>query len=154
MGEDPASDGAGRWRPGADRLGLAAKTSADVVADAAVTAGIALFLDLLPQFPGVGAAFLPALIEVGLVGVELGRTALPLAGEHLLRGRGAGEAQDGVEGHAKLSGDGSLAVPSGQEGVNGGVLYAGAFGEPVSCRPGRQRGRLLLLRNIRSRNRT
>ncbi|KOY53430.1 hypothetical protein ADK59_35700 [Streptomyces sp. XY332] len=34
VGEDPARDGAGRRRAGADRLGLAAKVPADVVADA------------------------------------------------------------------------------------------------------------------------
>src|SRR5690348_6013521 len=122
---------------GADRMGLAAKGPADVVADACVSAWIALFLDLLPQFPGVGAAFLPALIEVGLVVVEPGCTALPLPGEHLLRGGGAGEAQDRVEGHAELPGDGSLAVPGGEESVDGGVFGAGAFGEPVPCRPRR-----------------
>lgn len=135
---------------GADRLGLAAKGPADVVADACVSAWIALFLDLLPQFPGVGAAFLPALIEVRLVVVEPGRTALPLTGEHLLRSRGAGEAQDRVEGHAELPGDGPLAVTGGEESVDGGVLGAGAFGEPVPCRPGRRRGRLrLFLRLLR-----
>jgi hypothetical protein len=106
-----------------------------MVADACVSAETALFLDLLPQFPGVGAAFLPALIEVRLVVVEPGRTALPLPGQHLLRSRGAGEAQDRVESHAKLPGDGPLAVPGGEERADGGVLGAGAFGEPVPCRP-------------------
>ncbi|MCX4869923.1 hypothetical protein OHU11_00910 [Streptomyces sp. NBC_00257] len=37
VGEDPAGDGAGRWRPRSDRLGLAAKSPADVVADVAVS---------------------------------------------------------------------------------------------------------------------
>ncbi len=43
-----------------------------MVADVAVAVRIAPFPDLLPQLPGIGAAFLPALVEVGLVGVGLG----------------------------------------------------------------------------------
>jgi hypothetical protein len=48
VGEEPARDGTGRWRAGADRLRLVAKIPADVVADAGIAAGIALLLDLLP----------------------------------------------------------------------------------------------------------
>jgi hypothetical protein len=48
VGEDPVCDGPGRWRPGPDRLRLAARCPADVVADAGVAVGVALFLDLLP----------------------------------------------------------------------------------------------------------
>lgn len=111
-------------------MGFAAKRPADVGTDTGVAAGITLFPDLLLQFPGVGTASLPTLIEVGLVVIEPGRTALPLPGEHLLRSSGPGETQDRVEGHPELPGDGPLAVPGGEESVDGGVLGAGAFGEP------------------------
>lgn len=52
MREDPAGDGAGGWRPEADRLGRAAQVPADVGADVAVAVRGALRRDLLPPFPG------------------------------------------------------------------------------------------------------
>ncbi len=72
-----------------------------------------------------------------------------LPGEHLLRGSGTGETQDRVEGHPELPGDGPLAVTGGEESVDGGVLGAGAFGEPVPCRPGRRSWLRLFLRFLR-----
>jgi hypothetical protein len=102
VGEDPPGDSAGRWRPGPNRLRLAAQGPADVATDVAVAVRLALLPDLLPQSPGVLAACPPPLIEVRLVGVESRRAALPLPGEQLLRGGGARETQDGVEGHAEL----------------------------------------------------
>ncbi|MFF0044522.1 hypothetical protein ACFYRG_51965, partial [Streptomyces mirabilis] len=67
-----AGDRAGRGRPGFDRLRLAAQSGAGVGADVAVVVRVALFLDLFPEHPGVGAAFLPSLIQVGLI-VGLGQ---------------------------------------------------------------------------------
>ncbi|MET7899224.1 hypothetical protein [Streptomyces mirabilis] len=122
-----AGDRAGRGRPGFDRLRLAAQSGAGVGADVAVVVRVALFLDLFPEHPGVGAAFLPSLIQVGLIGIELCAAVLPLAGGMVFRCGGAGEAQDGVETHAELSGDGPLAVSGGEERVHGGV-----FG-PCAC---------------------
>ncbi|GAA3084068.1 hypothetical protein GCM10020000_82900 [Streptomyces olivoverticillatus] len=42
-----------------------------------------------------------------------------------------------------------FAVPGGEESVEGGVLGAGAFGEPVPCRPGRRSWLHLFLRFLR-----
>ncbi|MFF1744059.1 hypothetical protein [Streptomyces mirabilis] len=122
----------------ADQLRLAAQSGADVGADVSVAVPVVLFLGLLPEHPGVGAAFLPSLIQVGLIGIELGAAALPLAGEEVFRWGGSGEAQDGVETHAELPGDGSLAVSGGEERMHGGVFGPCAFGELVARRPGRR----------------
>ena len=80
--------------------------------------------------------------------VEDGCPVLPLPVEKVFRRVSTGEPQDRVLTHSELPGHGPLAVPGGQQCVNGGVLGTGALGEPVAGRPGRT-GRLAFGRGLR-----
>ncbi len=94
-------------------------------------------LDLLPEGPGVCVALGPPLVQVGPEVVELGPAVLPLPLEQVLRPRGVGQQLDGAVGHAELALDRASAVAGSQQCVDGGVLGAGAVGEPVSGGPRR-----------------
>ncbi|MFJ8364630.1 hypothetical protein [Streptomyces sp. NPDC093984] len=52
--------------------------------------------NLLPERPGVGAAFVPAVVEVGLVLAQVGRADLPLTGEEVFGLGGIGVLLDGA----------------------------------------------------------
>lgn len=67
---------------------------AEAGAKALVAALVAERHDLLPHPPGVRAALVPAVIQVGLEGVEFGWSALPLALEQFLRSGCVGEELD------------------------------------------------------------
>jgi hypothetical protein len=108
-----------------------------VGADALVAAFVAEGQDLLPEFPGVGATLVPAVVQVGFVVVENGGPVLPLAGEEVLRFRGVGELFGGPPGHPELSLDRALAVACLQQGVHGCVPGPGPVGEPVPAWPWR-----------------
>lgn len=82
----------------------------------------------------------PAVIQVGLEGVEFGWPALPLPVERFLRGGCVGEELDGAGGHAELAADRPPAEPSGQQFVDGRVVDAGAVGEAVSLGQGEPEG--------------
>lgn len=119
-----------------------------VGADALVAALVAERHDLFPQLPGVGAALVPPVVQVGLVVIEDRGPVLPLAGEQLLRSLGLGELLDGPPGHAELPLDRATAVPGFQQCVDVGVPGPGAVGETMAGRPWRARG-ILLRRRLR-----
>ncbi len=77
--------------------------------------------DLLPYRQGVGAALVPAAIQVGLERVQLGRPALPLPAEEVLRSGCAGEGFDGTRGHAELAADRPPTESGGQQFVDNRV---------------------------------
>lgn len=97
--------------------------------------------DLLPESPRIGAALVPAVVQVGLVVVEDRGAVLPLAGEQFLRLRGVGVPFDGVPAHPELPLDRSQAVSCFQQGMNGCVPGPSPVGKAVTCRPWR-RGRV------------
>jgi hypothetical protein len=88
--EDPSGDRPGRGRPGGHRPRGGALL-AQIGADALVAAFVSERHDLLPQLPGVAAALVPTVVEVGLVLVEDGGPVLPLAGEKFFRPGGVSE---------------------------------------------------------------
>jgi hypothetical protein len=112
--------GGGAGGEGAERL--------EVGADGFVAAGVAAVPELGVELAGAGAAVVPPLAEVGLVGVEDGRPAG--GGEEFPGASGAEVAADGVPGHAGLAHD----PPDGRvpcfEGLDLLVALAGAGGGP------------------------
>jgi hypothetical protein len=124
----------GEGRGCGDRVGREA-LGAEVGANSLVAAGVAEWHDLLPCLPGVGAALVPAVVQVGPVLVEDGGAALPLAVKEVLRGSGVGEEFDRAVGHAELALDRAAAVAGGQQSVDSGVVGPGSVGEPVARRP-------------------
>lgn len=115
-----------------DRLWRGALLS-QVGADPAVAAAIAQGNDLLPELPGVGAALVPAFVQVGLLLVEDGGpVVLPLASEEVFWLRSVGEAVDGAVGHLELTPDGTAAVAGFQQRVDRGVPGSDAVGEPLA----------------------
>lgn len=113
---------------------------AEVGANSLVATLVAERHDLLPCLPCVGAALVPAVVQVRPVLVKDGGAALPLAVEEVLRGGGVGEELDRAVGHPELALDRAAAVASRQQGVNGGMVGPGPVGEPVAGGPRRTSG--------------
>lgn len=111
--EDPSGDDAGRWWPSGDGA-RREPFLPEVGANPLVAALIAERHDFFPHRPGVRAALVPAVIQVGLEGVEFGRPALPLPVEQVLRGGCVGAELDGAGGHAELAADRPTAEPGCQ----------------------------------------
>lgn len=111
--KDPSGDDPrGQWpsRDGAWREPLLPEIGANPL----VAALIAERHDLLPHSPGVRAALVPAVIQIGFEGVEFGWPALPLPLEQFLRGGRVGEELDGAGGHTELAADRPPAEPGCQ----------------------------------------
>ena len=76
---------------------------------------VAALFELGVQLADVGAAFVPPLVQVGLVVVEERRASVPDLGEQLVDGGGAVEAADGLLGQAGLAHDGLDALALGAQ---------------------------------------
>jgi len=114
--EDPAGEVAGFRRAGdGGRGGAGLAEREDVVADGAVSALVAALCELGVQLADVGAAFVPPLVQVGLVVVEERRASVPDLGEQLIDGGGAVEAADRLLGQAGLAHDGLDAFALGAQ---------------------------------------
>jgi hypothetical protein len=130
--EDPSRHHAGCWRLRGDRPWRGALLS-QVGADPAVAASIAQGNNLFPELPGVGAALVPAFVQVGLVLVEDGGPVVPpLTTKEVFRLRSVGEALDGAVGHVQLAPDGTAAVAGFQQRVDSGVPGSDAVGESLA----------------------
>lgn len=113
---------------------------AEVGANSLVATGVAERHDLLPRLPGVGAALVPAVVQVGFVLVEDGGAPLPLAAEEFLGHGGIGEDFDGAVGHAELALDRAAAMAGSVQSMDGRMAGPSPVGEPVAGGPRRARG--------------
>ncbi len=130
--EDPSRHHAGCRRLRGDRPWRGPLLS-QVGADPAVASSVARGNDLFPELPGVGAALVPAFVQVGLVLVEDGGPAvLPLAAEEVFWPGGVGEALDRAVGHVQLAPDGTAAVAGFEQRVDRGVPGSDAVGESLA----------------------
>lgn len=86
----------------------------EIDANPLVAALVAERHDLFTHGPGVRAALVPAVIQVGLEGVESRWPTLPLPVEQVLRVGCVGEGFDGAGGHAELVADCPPAEPGCQ----------------------------------------
>ena len=129
MAGEPAGDlPDGRWRRRGRRCGGAVLLT--VVADDGVAAVIAERAELPEQLGDVAAAFLAALAQMGLEGIQLaGTRCLPAAIDEFLPGGGAGVTLHGVLSPAQMPGDRPDPVPAGQQLVHHRVMPAGPPGE-------------------------
>ncbi len=84
-----------------------------------------------------GVAFTPALVQVGLVGVQRAGEILPAAGGEFLPGVCLGVAPDGVEGQPRLPRDGPQAQALVEEAVHDGVPLLEPGGQPPRAGDGR-----------------
>jgi hypothetical protein len=102
----------------------------EVGADGGVAAGVAQRLDLPEQLGNVAAAFVCALVQVGLERVQhAGTRGLPAAVDEFLPGLGVRVALHSVPSPAQMAGDRPHPVPFGQQFVHHRVVPAGSLGE-------------------------
>ncbi|WUT66382.1 hypothetical protein OG257_37160 [Streptomyces sp. NBC_00683] len=119
MPQYPADDGARRWRGRGER-DCRETLGAEGGANSLVATGVAEWHDLLPYLPGVGAAMVPAVVQIRLELIQDRGAALPLAVEEVFRGGSVSEELDGAVGRAEPALDRAAAVAVGQQRVNGG----------------------------------
>ncbi|KUO16402.1 hypothetical protein AQJ91_35965 [Streptomyces dysideae] len=129
-----AHPGRARWGRG---VGRCAAEAAEVVADDGVGAGEAAFAEFGVELGPAGVSFVPASVEIGLVGVQGAGDVLPAAGGEFLPGSSPGIAPDGVGGQVKAAGHGPDTQALAEEFVHGGVLLLDPGGQSACVRDGR-----------------
>jgi hypothetical protein len=123
---DPSCDMAGLRRcPSSGRRCDGGTEGAHVAAHGLVAACEALLANLVMQNCGVGAALVPALVQVWPVRVNDG-VASAGVDEELVDAGGVGESAHRVRVQLQLPGDASTRDPSPQQVLDGGVALPGA----------------------------
>src|SRR5690606_4533370 len=132
VAQEPGGGLADRRRTRTGRCGLAGPPGPEVLPDRGDGAAVSAFTQFCVEPSGVGASLVPALAQVGVVGMEvLGALSGAAVDQEQVGVGGPGESADGVAAQLQLVGDLHDGATLIQQGVDGGVPLPGADSDPV-----------------------